>query len=88
MPTAVPPWHGVEIWRPQLNMSWQWQLSDLPVDQSFHVQMYDVDLFDNDATVVQALHRQGQKVICYMNAGGWENLRPPWRMRYRAEAGW
>ncbi|MEK7777182.1 MAG: endo alpha-1,4 polygalactosaminidase [Chloroflexota bacterium] len=59
-----------------MNASWQWQLNDLPVDQSFDVDMYDIDLFDNDAAVVEALHAQSRKVICYMNAGGWEDWRP------------
>lgn len=38
--------------------------------------MYDVDLFDNDEAVVRALHSAGRKVVCYMNAGGWEEWRP------------
>ena len=74
--TALPQRPSAEIWRPQLNTTWQWQLSSLPVDQSFDVEMYDIDLFDNDETVVEALHAQGRIVICYMNAGGWESWRP------------
>ena len=65
-----------EIWRPALTTSWQWQLSGVPVDQSFDVEMYDIDLFDNGESVVAALHAQGRKVVCYMNAGGWEDWRP------------
>ena len=38
--------------------------------------MYDIDLFDNDAATVSALHDEGRIVICYMNAGGWEDWRP------------
>ena len=38
--------------------------------------MYDVDLFDTDAAVVAALHLDGRKVVCYVNAGGWEDWRP------------
>ena len=37
--------------------------------------MYDIDLFDSDAAVVEALQAQGRKVVCYMNAGGWEDWR-------------
>jgi hypothetical protein len=65
-----------EIWQPALNTSWQWQLSDAPIDQSFEVEMYDIDLFENDASVVAALHASGHRVICYLNAGGWEDWRP------------
>lgn len=56
-------------------MSWQWQLTT-PVDQSVQVAAYDIDLFDNSASVVAALHAAGRKVICYMEVGAWENYRP------------
>ncbi len=64
------------IWHPPLNTTWQWQLTDLPLDQSFDVDMYDIELFDNDASVVAALHAQGRKVICYISVGSWEDWRP------------
>ena len=63
-------------WLPPVGTSWQWQLTGLPIDLSFDVDMYDVDLFDNDAGTVAALHAQGHKVICYISAGSWENWRP------------
>ena len=56
--------------------SWQWQLSGLPIDLSFDVDMYDIDLFDNDAGTVAALHDRGRKVVCYISAGSWEDWRP------------
>lgn len=62
-------------WQPGLNTSWQWQLST-PVDQSVNVQMYDIDMFDNDASVVASLHAAGRKVMCYIDVGTWENWRP------------
>ena len=52
---------NTDVWKPTQRTSWQWQLNDLPIDSSFDIAMYDIDLF----------------VICYMNAGGWENWRPP-----------
>jgi len=63
------------LWRPVLNTQLQWQLST-PVDQSINAQVYDIDLFDNDAAVVSSLHAKGRKVICYLSAGSWENWRP------------
>jgi hypothetical protein len=71
MPTATPG----DIWLPPLNTSWQWQLTGT-VDQSYEVDMYDIDMFDNDASVVAALQAKGRKVICYISAGSWENWRP------------
>ncbi|HLH63880.1 MAG TPA: endo alpha-1,4 polygalactosaminidase [Ktedonobacteraceae bacterium] len=62
-------------WQPALNTSWQWQLSG-KVDQSFNVVMYDIDMFDNPASVVQSLHAAGRIVICYIDAGTWEKWRP------------
>lgn len=63
------------IWQPALVTSWQWQLTT-PVDQTVNAQMYDIDMFDNDASVVASLHAQGRKVICYISAGTYENWRP------------
>jgi len=63
------------IWMPPLRTSWQWQLTGV-VDQNHDVDMYDIDLFANSASVVAALHAQGRKVICYMSAGSWEAWRP------------
>ena len=74
-PTSTSPPPNVEVWQPELNTSWQWQLKDPPVDQSVDVDMYDIDLFDNDAAIVEALHAQDRRVVCYMNAGGWEDWR-------------
>jgi hypothetical protein len=63
------------IWIPPVSTPWQWQLTGT-VDQTVDVPMYDVDLFDNSASVVASLHSQGRKVICYMSAGTYENWRP------------
>lgn len=63
------------IWVPRPYTTWQWQLTT-PVDQTVKAQMFDIDLFDNSATVVAALHRRGAHVICYLDAGTYENFRP------------
>ena len=81
------------VWSPVLRTSWQIQLSGLPVDQSFNVDMYDIDLFDNDAGVVASLHARGRKVVCYLSVGSWENFRPdagrfPESVRGKPLSGW
>jgi len=63
------------IWQPVPMTTWQWQLTGT-IDQSFNVQAYDIDLFDNDASVISSLHSKGRKVICYISTGTWENWRP------------
>jgi len=63
-----------EIWSPAPLTTWQWQLQGT-IDQSFDVQMYDIDLFDNDASTIESLHSQGRAVICYFSTQ-YENWRP------------
>jgi hypothetical protein len=63
-------------WQPSPGTSWQWQLIDLPIDQSFDVDVYDIDMFDNDAGTVATLHAQGRVVVCYVSVGSWEDWRP------------
>jgi hypothetical protein len=65
----------VPFWRPVVGAAWQWQLTG-PVNQSFDVDVYDIDMFDNPASVVAQLHAKGRKVICYISVGSWEDWRP------------
>ena len=44
-----------EIWVPPQRTSWQWQLNGR-VNQSYDVDMYDIDLFETDPSVVLSLH--------------------------------
>ncbi|GAB7182085.1 endo alpha-1,4 polygalactosaminidase [Kitasatospora sp. Ki12] len=73
--STAPPPAGAR-WQPAPGLAWQWQLGGGTVDQSVDVPVYDIDGFENDASVVAALHAKGRKVICYINAGSWENFRP------------
>jgi hypothetical protein len=63
------------LWLPAPGTTWQWQL-DTPVDTTVDAEVYDIDLFDNDAAVVAALHAAGRRVICYVSVGSWEDWRP------------
>jgi hypothetical protein len=58
-----------------VGLTWQWQL-DGEIDGSFQVAVYDIDLFESDASLVADLHAAGRKVICYLSAGSWEEWRP------------
>ncbi len=62
-------------WHPALDTSWQWQLQGT-VDRSVDVQMFDIDGFDNSASTVSSLHSAGRMVVCYIDAGTWEDWRP------------
>src|SRR5512146_298386 len=74
MPSPVSPLK--DWWRPTVGLTWQWQLSEPPVDTSIEADVYDIDIFDNDASVVAELHAKGRKVIGYVNVGSWEDWRP------------
>jgi len=63
------------IWQPALDTSWQWQLTT-PIDQAVDASVYDIDLFDASAAVVNSLHAHGRKVVCYVSVGSWEDWRP------------
>lgn len=68
-PSPTPTW-----WQPVPGISWQIQYSDT-LDTSLDVQVYDIDLVDTPQSVIDALHADGRKVICYFSAGSWENWR-------------
>ncbi len=63
-------------WQPVPGLTWQWHISEPPVDTSVVADVFDIDLVDNDPNVVAELHAQGRKVICYMSVGSWEDWRP------------
>jgi hypothetical protein len=67
---------GAGIFRPAPGTSWQWQLSDLPLDTSIDAAVYDIDLFETTDAEIATLHNDGRVVICYFSAGSWENFRP------------
>jgi hypothetical protein len=92
---AVPPGvarAGTARWTPPPNMSWQIQFSGR-IDKSVGTDVFDLDAFDTNARLVRALHSRGKRVVCYVNAGAWEDWRPdaalyPESTKGRALEGW
>jgi hypothetical protein len=83
---------AVGWWVPPQSSTWDWQLA-VPVDQTVDAQVYDIDLFQNEASVVASLHAQGRHVICYLDTGTWEGWRPdagkfPASVLGNADPGW
>jgi hypothetical protein len=67
--------HDHRIWQPKpTSAPWQWQLQG-KIDTSVPASVYEVDGFDTPASTVRRLHRQGRKVICYLDVGIWESYR-------------
>ena len=64
----------VEWYRPKVDTTWQWQLQG-DINTSYNVEVYDIDLFDTNTSVIASLHQKGKKVICYFSAGSWEDWR-------------
>lgn len=76
--SVIPTSHTLsnDWWHPSPGLTWQWQLSELPVDTSVDADVFDIDLVDNDPSVVADLHARGRKAICYISVGSWEDWRP------------
>ena len=62
-------------WVPAPAGTWQYQLSG-EIDLSVPADVYDIDGQETDAGVVRSLHEAGRHVICYLNAGAYEDWRP------------
>jgi len=79
-------------WTPQPWQSWQVQYEG-EIDLSIDVDIYNLDLFETTSDDMQELHDRGIRVICYLNAGAWENWRPdsqefPHQLLGKNYAGW
>ena len=55
--------------------AWQYQLQG-KVDTSVTAHVYDVDGWDVPRKTVAKLHNAGRRVVCYIDAGTWEDWRP------------
>ncbi len=61
-------------YRPTVAATWQWQLQGT-VNTGYSVDLYDIDLFNSSATLIQQLQTAGRRVICYFSAGSFEPFR-------------
>jgi hypothetical protein len=62
-------------WQPHVGATWHWQLAG-PLNTSYSVSIYDIDLFDTPASTIAGLRASGKRVVCYFSAGSAENWRP------------
>jgi len=71
-----------QLWRPAVNSSWQIVLAEpIKIDENTKsvtpdVEVFDIDLFENPKSTVDALHRLGKRAIAYFSAGSYEPGRP------------
>ena len=43
-------------------------------------EVFDLDLFDTPVELIEQIHEQGKKVICYFSAGGSESWRTDYKL--------
>ncbi len=72
--SAISPVTSGNWYRPELDTSWQWQLTGT-VNTAYNVKIYDIDLFDSSENLIRSLKESGKKVICYFSAGSYEEWR-------------
>ncbi len=73
--------------------TFNWQLTDYPIDYTLDADYFGLDLFEISASTIAAIHERNAQVICYLNAGAWEEFRPdadefPDEVIGRKYAGW
>ncbi|MEA2676132.1 MAG: hypothetical protein QOJ81_273 [Chloroflexota bacterium] len=79
-------------WSPGPRTTWQIQFSGR-LNPSIDATAFDLDMFDTAASAIATLHSKGRRVVCYINAGAWEDWRPdadryPGSVKGRALDGW
>lgn len=79
-------------WKPAVGLTWQMQFTGR-LDTSIAAQVYDIDGADSTKAQVTTLHSAGRKVLCYVDAGSYENWRTdaaryPAAVRGEALDGW
>lgn len=57
-------------------LTWDIQLSTIALDDFSAVAVVEIDGSEATSEDVRALHERGMTVICYINAGAWEEWRP------------
>lgn len=62
-------------WKPSPGLNWQIQYAG-QINTTIDVEAFNLDLFDTSKPVINELHSQGKKVICYFSAGSYEDWRP------------
>jgi hypothetical protein len=68
---------SARLWQPTKGTSWNYELqSPVTSGSKGEFDVWNIDLFENDAETISSLQQQGAKVICYFSAGSAENWTP------------
>lgn len=64
------------LWQPKVGATWNYQINGaLPQKPVGKYDVWDIDLFDNNATTISALQKAGSSVVCYFSGGSYEDWR-------------
>ncbi|KAF2429480.1 hypothetical protein EJ08DRAFT_635168 [Tothia fuscella] len=69
------------VWAPEVGSTYQIILTNsMNLESGLvpNVDIYDLDLYDTDISVIGGLHAAGKKVVCYFSAGTSEDWRADW----------
>lgn len=66
--------HG-RCWKPQPASSFSYQLQG-KIRIHVNANVFDVDAIETPRRTIRRMHKNGQRAVCYVSAGSWENWRP------------
>jgi hypothetical protein len=65
-------------WKPKPGLKWNWALgtkvSDIPIENTDY-EVIDIDLYGATKEIIDKMHKNNKKVICYFSAGTYERVR-------------
>ena len=64
----------MDWWQPEGGQTWQVQYTG-DIDLEVDADIFNLDLFETTPEMIEYLHENGKKVICYLNAGALEDWR-------------
>ena len=76
VPEPTPEPDPVGWWKPTIGQKWTIQYTGGAIVQKDEYMIYNLDLYDTPVSLIDNLHAQGKRVICYFSGGSWENWRP------------
>ena len=62
-------------YKPTLEDTWQWQLTQRVENLNHDATIYDIDLFNSSPELIASLQKKGKKVMCSFSVGSYEEWR-------------
>jgi hypothetical protein len=69
---------NASYWKPKPGLKWNWALgtkvSEIPIENTDY-EVIDIDLYGSTKEIIDKMHKNNKKVICYFSAGTYERAR-------------